>query len=238
MIIGNSTLPIDSLYMQDSLVNGRLASTAAFSINLAEGEIQPPVLNILQASLFKNAPVDISIWYGSHQNSIQRNYTAAVIVEFVLPELNASDGRATATVMVRLKSNSVKSNENAGPLVFTPKERPRPLLKSNFTASFGDLPAARFSNIRFSKNAAGNWVTVETSIADIEAWSNWLTNGSKKMDASVYLLAPDMRTRVKQVKLLGAEAVSIKRSFIKTEERIQRFTLLFKVANILLEDAK
>lgn len=236
--IGKTSIPVDSLYFTDSLTNGRLISTASFTINLTDGEQYATVLNVLQASLLKNAPVDLNLWYGNHENSVQRNYTAAVTTEFGFPYLSGEDRNGAATVSVKLRSNSVKTNEKAGPIVYNPKDRPKILPKSTYKATFGDLPARRISKINFNKTASGNWVALEIIFADIEEWSTWFNNGAKKMDASIFLTGPDMRSNEMEIKLLGAEAVSMKRFFIKSEERVQRFTVLFKVNNILLVDVQ
>ncbi|MFT3981000.1 MAG: hypothetical protein QM687_11055 [Ferruginibacter sp.] len=234
--IGDNTVIIDSVYMQDSVAGGRLISTVSFSINLNESEPLSAVLNVLQASLLKNAPVDMMIVSGNAISSFKKIYTAATTLEFSFPRLDGS-ARSVARVAVKIRSASARSEENGGPASFKGGSS-RAVLSSNYSVSLNGLPANRVAGINFAQLRGTHWVQVDISAADIEQWNNWLSSGGKRMDGSVFLLAPDMRTRVKEIKLLGAEIVSLSRSAVNNDERVQRFTVLLKVNNILLESLK
>jgi hypothetical protein len=229
--IDGNTVPVDNLLMSDSVAAGRAYYSASFILSVTD---DPSFYYIQQALQKGNA--NVSVFYTrSAGTTTERQYRSVALVQIKLPKLDAAN-RAVCKMEVKIRSGQLSEKTTAA--IVYKGSKAKAILSSSYSVSMDNLPTTRVASITGLELKNNALISFEISARDIDAWSQWLNSPGKKLNGSIFLLAPDFIDKIKQIKLDNAELVSVTRNIIANDDRIERFIAVVKVADISMEDVK
>ena len=229
--IDGNIMPIDNLLMQDSVVGGKINYISSFTMPVNTDAAGQFILNALQ-----KGSVNVSIFYTrSVGTTTERQYNAVNTVQLQFMPLDAASKNP---LKIEVKFRSLQVSEKADVKLVYKNSGARLLLNSFFSVSLDNLPTTRISGISGLELKNNVLVSFEISVTDIEAWSKHFNTQGKKINGTIALLAPNLRDKLKQIKLSGIELVSLTQSINLIADKVERFTVVAKVAAVLIEDAK
>ena len=228
--INGNILPIEHLIIQDSLSAGRIEHTAAFSLPLQDHASLQYILTALQRS-----SATVSIFYtGANSVTTERQYRSPATVQFQLSRLDAT-GRSNLKAEIRIRSSAVEEKINTTFIYKNPGNRP--ILASNFALVIEKMPTTYVQSITGLELKNNGLLSFEVSVREIESWKQWFAN-AKKLNGSIFLLAPNMRDKLKEIKLVDLELICITQSILTNDDRTERFKAVVKVGAVSFFDVK
>lgn len=223
--IDGNTIPVDHLLMNDSVAGGKVYYSASFVLPVTDD----PAFQFIYQALQKGN-VNVSVFYTrSAGTTTERQYRSIALQQMQLSKLEAA-GRTACKLEVKMRSGQVVEKANA--TVAYKGNKGRQVLVSNYTVSLDNLPAgliAGIGNVEFKNNAL---LSFEVSARNINEWNQWFSSPGKKINGSIFLLAPNMRDKLIQIRLTNAELVSVTQNITVNDERLERFVAVVKVANV------
>ena len=234
--IDGSTVNIDNLVMQDSAAGNRLFYSASFTFNITDGVDLQKILNSLQVAHIKNTTVGLSIIYsgGINPSATERKYSAATVMQMTASKLEAA-GRSAFKMEVKIRSAQLTEIANVN---IKSSPAARTLLAYNFRIEIPGIATDRIAVVSGLELRTNPLISFEISMADIASWQQWIGSPGKKINGSIFMLAPNMRDRIKVFQLVSMELVSITQTINPNEERAQRFTALVRPAMLVLDEVK
>ena len=235
--VEGSSVAIDNLVMQDSIAGNRQLYSASFTINISDATEVQKVLNALQVNYFKTVPTNISIIHSRgavNPALFDRLYRSANVL---LMSLDKLEGGSRNVLKLAVKIRAGQLTETTGVTVKQPTLA-RAVQASNYLIEIPNLPTQRIATVSGLELKNNPIITLEISVADIAAWQQWLSSPGKKTNGAIFLMAPNMRDKIRVLHLVNAELVSITQNIVMNDDRIQRFTVLLKPAMLVLDEVK
>jgi hypothetical protein len=213
--VNGTTVRVANLYTLDSL---KVPHYTSFDIEVSSDGDTKKVLELFFNSLQNKQSFQLSEQKLDFQYHIQetRNYKGAIVVDIVVPDLNASS-KDVVKFRVKILATDLAINNDGGQANVKLAQQTKRAIQSNFKLVMGALPAQRtiaITNLRMTNFLANGYInfSIDIARADSKLWKDWFNTGAgggKLEQGTITLLDPALSGDIATMQLASVEIVSV-----------------------------